>query len=133
MTPRRRRLEERRRGRGRFRGRAIGVAALGLVLVLGGAVLAGAFVLGKASEDLPNLSQLKPVPLGQGESICYSLDGKSLYLTAEGSPCPLWVMHSFAKAKAAIKKTARRAWDKSSAIVRRFRYNTVSQPLPVSR
>jgi len=26
----------------------------------------------------------------QGESICYSLDGKSLYLTSEKLPAPLW-------------------------------------------
>jgi len=28
--------------------------------------------------------------LGQFESLCYSLDGRSLYTTSEGSPCPLW-------------------------------------------
>jgi hypothetical protein len=25
----------------------------------------------------------------QGESVCFGLDGKTLYLTSEGSPCPL--------------------------------------------
>lgn len=28
--------------------------------------------------------------IGQYEGICYSLDGKSLLTTSEGSPCPLW-------------------------------------------
>jgi hypothetical protein len=28
--------------------------------------------------------------LGQYESLCYSLDGRSLFTTSEGSPCPLW-------------------------------------------
>lgn len=28
--------------------------------------------------------------IGQFESLCYSLDGRYLYTTSEGSPCPLW-------------------------------------------
>jgi hypothetical protein len=32
---------------------------------------------------------IKLPPRKQGESICYGPDGKTLYLTSEGSPCPL--------------------------------------------
>jgi hypothetical protein len=32
--------------------------------------------------------------LGQYESLCYSLDGRSLLTTAEGSPCPLWELRA---------------------------------------
>jgi hypothetical protein len=32
--------------------------------------------------------------LGQYESLCYSLDGKSLLTTCEGAPCPLWEIPS---------------------------------------
>lgn len=29
-------------------------------------------------------------PRDKGESVCYGPDGRDLYLTSEGSPCPLW-------------------------------------------
>ena len=32
--------------------------------------------------------------LGQYEALCYSLDGKSLYTTSEGVPCPFWEIRS---------------------------------------
>ncbi|MCC7407334.1 MAG: hypothetical protein IT442_04635 [Phycisphaeraceae bacterium] len=43
------------------------------------------------AQALAGKAELVPAPLlHQGEAICYGLDGRTLYLTSEGRPCPLW-------------------------------------------
>ena len=49
----------------------------------------------KPGQGIDDALRTKPrafaVPwLGQFESLCYSLDGRFLYTTSEGVPCPLW-------------------------------------------
>ncbi|MCC7205210.1 MAG: hypothetical protein IT441_09030 [Phycisphaeraceae bacterium] len=43
------------------------------------------------AQVLASKAELVPSPLlHQGEAVCYGLDGRTLYVTSEGRPCPLW-------------------------------------------
>jgi hypothetical protein len=53
----------------------------------------------KPGQTIPDALSGTPIKitvpwLGQYESFCYSLDGKSLFTTSEGVPCPLWEIPS---------------------------------------
>lgn len=51
------------------------------------------------AQALAGKAELVPSPLlHQGEAVCYGLDGRTLYVTSEGRPCPLWELPGAAPA-----------------------------------
>jgi hypothetical protein len=85
----------------RFRGRAVGKLATGGDISLDRKHVAiRTYTDGyewdiRPGQDIDDALRTPPrtfgLPwLGQFESLCYSLDGRSLYTTSEGAPCPLW-------------------------------------------
>jgi hypothetical protein len=85
----------------RFRGRAVGkLATGGDISADRNHVAIRTYTDGfewdiRPGQDIDDALRTTPrtfgVPwLGQFESLCYSLDGRFLYTTSEGAPCPLW-------------------------------------------
>ena len=52
--------------------------------------------------------RIKMPPRAQGESICYGLDGQTLYLTSEKAPCPLLQVRPASKKAANSSPSATR-------------------------